>query len=213
VEVDGLIVSRVSGVQTATLTSLNMSNTAKMTGSHGSVLSLPYSSRTQLTYNSTSSTQRSSGRSTDNETLERGQFSRPDQMMQHPYHHHHHLHEQRPQLPIEDDDDEEPPYETIPSVPPSVNITTNETFNSRSEAAFNSRSEAASHKVLSPEDIVMHQDDSVISAHDMHTGIYDIISKLPSSASADGGHASIDAVQGYFFRKKLLMQDANETRL
>jgi hypothetical protein len=133
-------------------------------------------------------------------------------MMQHPYHHHH-LHEQRPQLPIEDDDDEEPPYETIPSVPPSVNITTNETFNSRSEAAFNSRSEAASHKVLSPEDIVMHQDDSVISAHDMHTGIYDIISKLPSSASADGGHASIDAVQGYFFRKKLLMQDANETRL
>ena len=44
-----------------------------------SVLSLPYSSRTLLTYNSASSTQRSSGRSTtDNDlTLDRGQMRLP----------------------------------------------------------------------------------------------------------------------------------------
>ena len=76
--------------------------------------------------------------------------------------------------------------------------------------------------------MLMHQDTSVISAHDhAHTGIYDILSRgilPPASASKlNGGHhypaepaanpTSIDAVQGYFFRKKLLMQEANETRL
>merc|ERR1712166_356465 len=67
VEVDGMIVSR-SGTTvhlTNPLNSLHNSATsrsnAKTTNSHGSVLSLPYSSRTLLTYNSPSSTQRSSG--------------------------------------------------------------------------------------------------------------------------------------------------------
>ena len=77
--------------------------------------------------------------------------------------------------------------------------------------------------------MMMHQDTSVISAHDAHTaGIYDILGRLPqlpnsASSKMNGGHGvsyietqrpnSIDPVQGYFFRKKLLMQDANETRL
>ena len=79
--------------------------------------------------------------------------------------------------------------------------------------------------------MLMHQDTSVISAHDVaHTGIYDILGRLPmpppnasSKMNNGGGHGvsyienqrpnSIDPVQGYFFRKKLLMQDANETRL
>ena len=81
--------------------------------------------------------------------------------------------------------------------------------------------------------MLLHQDTSVISAHDVaHTGIYDILGRLPMppppNASSKmnnglGGHGvsyienqrpnSIDPVQGYFFRKKLLMQDANETRL
>ena len=73
--------------------------------------------------------------------------------------------------------------------------------------------------------MMMHQDTSVISAHDAHTGIYDILGRLPvpTASKMNGGHGvsyietqrpnSIDPVQGYFFRKKLLMQDANETRL
>ena len=74
---------------------------------------------------------------------------------------------------------------------------------------------------------MLHQDTSVISAHDAHKGIYDLLSRLqpPPSLPASklnppGGleplanhSTSIDAVQGYFFRKKMLMQDANETRL
>ena len=71
---------------------------------------------------------------------------------------------------------------------------------------------------------MLHQDTSVISAHDAHKGIYDILSRLPPppppASKLHGGleplanhSTSIDAVQGYFFRKKMLMQDANETRL
>ena len=162
---------------------------------HGSVLSLPYSSRTLLTYNSTSSTQRSSGRSTT-ETLDR--LREPD----------------------EEEEDSEPPYETIPSVPPSINIIENYVT---TEAKVEPPSLSNSKK-----SVVTHHDESVISAHDVHTGIYDIISKLPpsSSMSTAAVHSnskvtqatvgSVDkaaAVQGYFIRKKLLMQDANETRL
>ena len=88
---------------TSALNSLHNSTTGSRSmhaKGHGSVLSLPYSSRTLLTYNSTSSTQRSSGRSTT-ETLDR--LREPD----------------------EEEEDSEPPYETIPSVPPSINVIEN----------------------------------------------------------------------------------------
>ena len=160
--------------------------------SHGSVLSLPYSSRTLLTYNSTSSTQRSSGRSTT-ETLDR--VREPD---------------------YEEEGDSDPPYETIPSVPPSINIIENYVT---TEAKVEPPSLSNSKK-----SVVTHHDESVISAHDVHTGIYDIISKLPPSSNSNNvstkamthNNPAVDknaAVQGYFIRKKLLMQDANETRL
>ena len=118
VEVDGMIVSR-GGASTLT-NSLNHTNSTITTAIHGghqaihgSVLSLPYSSRTQLTYNSTNSTQRSSGRSCDADTLEYPPMRLP----------------QPPLIHNEVDyEDEEPPYETIPSVPPNINITLNEQF-------------------------------------------------------------------------------------
>ena len=91
--------------------------------SHGSVLSLPYSSRTQLTYNSTSSTQRSSGRSNLEaglDTLEYPMRLGPSSQIQPPHFKHNHE--------VVDYEDEEPPYETIPSVPPNINITLNEQF-------------------------------------------------------------------------------------
>ena len=87
--------------------------------SHGSVLSLPYSSRTQLTYNSTSSTQRSSGRSNLEAGLDTLEYPmRLTSSQQPPLRHNHEV----------DYEDEEPPYETIPSVPPNINITLNEQF-------------------------------------------------------------------------------------
>ena len=113
-----MIVSR-GGASTLT-NSLNHTNSTITTAIHGghqaihgSVLSLPYSSRTQLTYNSTNSTQRSSGRSCDADTLEYPPMRLP----------------QPPLIHNEVDyEDEEPPYETIPSVPPNINITLNEQF-------------------------------------------------------------------------------------
>lgn len=195
VEVDGMIVSRggTSLHLTSALNSLHNSATSRSKTKHGSVLSLPYSSRTLLTYNSASSTtQRSSGRSvtTDNETLDRC------------YHHHHH----RPPRPLPEpdtefgyDDDEEPPYETIPSVPPNINFIT-------TKAAVLSSAAAAA-----VDQEIVHHDDSVISAHDTclssaaATGIYNYRTTL----SANHLHGNnIDLL-----RKKLLMQDANETRL
>ena len=185
---------------TSALNSLHNSTTGSRSmhaKSHGSVLSLPYSSRTLLTYNSTSSTQRSSGRSTT-ETLDR--VREPD---------------------YEEEGDSDPPYETIPSVPPSINIIEN-------YVTTEAKVEPPSLSNNSKKSVVTHHDESVISAHDVHTGIYDIISKLPpsSSMSTAAVHSnskvtqatvgSVDkaaAVQGYFIRKKLLMQDANETRL
>ena len=86
--------------------------------SHGSVLSLPYSSRTQLTYNSTSSTQRSSGRSNLEAGLDTLEYPMRLTSQQPPLRHNHEV----------DYEDEEPPYETIPSVPPNINITLNEQF-------------------------------------------------------------------------------------
>ena len=188
---------------TSALNSLHNSTTGSRSmhaKGHGSVLSLPYSSRTLLTYNSTSSTQRSSGRSTT-ETLDR--LREPD----------------------EEEEDSEPPYETIPSVPPSINVIENYVTTEAKVEPPKSTSSPSSSKKSS---VVTHHDESVISAHDVHTGIYDIISKLPpsSSMSTAAVHSnskvtqatvgSVDkaaAVQGYFIRKKLLMQDANETRL
>ena len=189
---------------TSALNSLHNSTTGSRSmhaKGHGSVLSLPYSSRTLLTYNSTSSTQRSSGRSTT-ETLDR--LREPD----------------------EEEEDSEPPYETIPSVPPSINVIENYvTTEAKVEPPKTSTSPSSSKK----SSVVTHHDESVISAHDVHTGIYDIISKLPASnsnvsLSNGSGNAGVKttgkqqqqssaAVQGYFMRKKLLMQDANETRL
>ncbi len=274
VEVDGLIVSRnhVAGNSSLSNT-LNRTSTPMggaplpgprrlnsippvAGGSHGSVLSLPYSSRTQLTYNGSSTsgtTQRSSARSSsDNENPS---LQRPKTLMR------------SRQLAVDEADhddiiEDEPPYETIPSVPPSVNITANslefsdvilraDYHESSGEAATISsyiqrrppqpppppsepeEPEEVVEEGVEPDSLIHPQDDSVTSAHDLHTGIYDIISKLPQQHSLDaagigpGGYpksvhvldggrpqtASIDAVQGYFFRKKLLMQDANETRL
>ena len=209
-----MIVSRGGAMlhMTSALNSLHNSTTGSRSHakSHGSVLSLPYSSRTLLTYNSTSSTQRSSGRSTT-ETLDR---ARRDE---------------------EAEEDSEPPYETIPSVPPSINIIENYMT---TEAKVEQQRPALPPPAPVKKSVVTHHDESVISAHDVHTGIYDIISKLPPSNSnvslSNGSKGSsvvvqqgppsqqqqsssqVDkaaAVQGYFIRKKLLMQDANETRL
>lgn len=165
---------------TSALNSLHNSATSRSNGKHGgSVLSLPYSSRTLLTYNSASSTQRSSGRSvtTDNETLDRCS--------------------QRPPRPLPEpdafcyEDDEEPPYETIPSVPPNINYVI-------TKAAVSSVQDPVQENSAS----IVHHDDSVISAHD--TGIYNYRTTLANHH----GSSNIDLL-----RKKLLMQDANETRL
>ena len=207
-----MIVSRGGAMlhMTSALNSLHNSTTGSRSHakSHGSVLSLPYSSRTLLTYNSTSSTQRSSGRSTT-ETLDRARRDLEE---------------------AEEEEDSEPPYETIPSVPPSINIIENYVT---TEAKVEQQRPALPPPAPVKKSVVTHHDESVISAHDVHTGIYDIISKLPPSNSnvslSNGSKGSsgtqqpmqqsssqVDkaaAVQGYFIRKKLLMQDANETRL
>lgn len=215
VEVNGLIVSRGAHL-TSTMNSLNNSsagsalglpgpakaNTATMAStSHGSVLSL----RTQLTYNSASSTQRSSGRSrstADLETLERLKFALGG--------HHHDL-----------EIDEEPPYETIPSI---VNITDNlasmVSSMVRTEAMLASEAKmakAASMEAAAAEE--MHQDESVISAHDLHLGIYDVIKRPTELCYTNrklnsATHSTFPfKTDSELFRKKLLMQDANETRL
>ncbi len=277
VEVDGLIVSRshVIAANNSQNNTLNSTATTISGGggpvgprgvgvphqNHGSVLSLPYSSRTLLTYNGSSTsgtTQRSSARSSDNET---SSLNRPKSLLR--------------ALAVDEDDHEEdivedePPYETIPSVPPSVNITSNSLefsdvitrmrdcedvritnhkqprlqqheaiTHSQPPEKYRQRPPQPPPPPSEPEDvslspdlepdslIIPPQDDSVTSAHDWHAGIYDIISKVPQHHSLGGQKvdtdvliggrpqmASIDAVQGYFFRKKLLMQDANETRL
>ena len=139
------------------------------------------------------------------------------------------------------DDDSEPPYETIPSVPPNINIIANieavENFVSSTTTAaveknqdhgsreflavnnnFNSITSNTADSVISS---TLPHDDSVISAH-VDTGIY----HLNKSRSIDsnpappisGSTSSIPNLQHHgnnveLLRKKLLMQDANETRL
>merc|ERR1712079_337587 len=138
-----------------------------------------------------------------------------------------------------EDADSEPPYETIPSVPPNINIIANieavENFVSSTTAAVvnNNRfqgsrenltavnnSSITSNTADSVTSSNLPHDDSVISAH-VDTGIY----HLNKSRSVDSNPApptsstsSIPNLQHHgnnveLMRKKLLMQDANETRL
>ena len=112
------------------------------------------------------------------------------------------------QAPLDEDIDSDPPYETIPSVPPTI---VNDDFS------------------------VTHQDESVISAHDVTKGIYDRINNprttttsqveavptiavaVPAAAGGErrGQLGHRDTLQSSYLsqRKQLLMQDANETRL
>lgn len=84
----------------------------------------------------------------------------------------------------------EPPYETIPSVPPNIN-----NFTITTQAVVNKN-----------EDKI---DESVISAHDtLHSGIYNIVSGSAKTAASAVNYNNVE-----YLRKKLLMQDANETRL
>ena len=201
-----MIVSR--SVNTATLpltaSSVDKGSTSRSSNptnnTHGgSVLSLPYSSRTLLTYNSASSTQRSSGRSTtDNETLDRMRYPRYP----------------RDPIPTPNDledlgEDSDPPYETIPSVPPNINnfITTEAVVTSSglNICKLNQQKQ--------PLPSLPH-DDSVISAHDTHTGIYNIHSMTSlTSPTTLAASSNLHGKNVELLRKKLLMQDANETRL
>ena len=137
------------------------------------------------------------------------------------------------------DNDSEPPYETIPSVPPNINIIANieavENFVSSTTAAVEKNRDHGSHEFLAinnnhnsitsntADSVIssnLPHDDSVISAH-VDTGIY----HLNKSRSVDSNPApptsstsSIPNLQHHgnnmeLLRKKLLMQDANETRL
>ena len=113
--------------------------------------------------------------------------------------------------------DSEPPYETIPSVPPNINIIAN------IEAIDNFVNTSASSVVkpnsnsITNNDTHMPHDDSVISAHD--TGIYHLNkSRSVDSNPAPSAFGSVTSLQHQgnnveLLRKKLLMQDANETRL
>ena len=120
----------------------------------GSVLSLPYSSRTLLT---------SSSRSTGYDTTGRGRNGH--RLPSLPPNH--------PTLPNEEIT-EEPPYETLPN----IELTAEEIEAKRREEE-RSRARSASRRPPPPpppppeEDYHCHQDDSVISAH--HSGIYDYI--------------------------------------
>ena len=113
--------------------------------------------------------------------------------------------------------DSEPPYETIPSVPPNINIIAN------IEAIDNFVNTSASSVVkpnsnsITNNDTHMPHDDSVISAHD--TGIYHLNkSRSVDSNPAPAAYGPVTSPQhqgknAELLRKKLLMQDANETRL
>ena len=139
------------------------------------------------------------------------------------------------------DADSEPPYETIPSVPPNINIIANieavENFVSSTTAAIETNRDHGSQEFLAVNnnlnsitsttaDSVIssnlpQQDDSVISAH-VDTGIYhlnksrsiDSNPALPTSSTSSIPNLQHHGNNVELLRKKLLMQDAaNETRL
>jgi hypothetical protein len=85
-----------------------------------------------------------------------------------------------------EDELSEPPYETIPSVPPNIN---RELF-------------------ITTSAVVTNHDESVTSAHETHTGIYNMVGAVHRSKN-------ISSEDINSLRKQLLMQDtaANETRL
>ena len=118
------------------------------------------------------------------------------------------------------DNDSEPPYETIPSVPPNINIIANieavdnfvNTTTAPSTVVKNNSNS------ITNVDTHMPHDDSVISAHD--TGIYHLNKScsVDSNPTTSASTSSIPNLQHHgnnveLLRKKLLMQDANETRL
>ena len=112
----------------------------------------------------------------------------------------------REAIPTPDDldEDSEPPYETIPSVPPNINNFV------IAEAIVTSEASARPPAPLPP----MHQDESVISAHDVtHTGIYNITTTSMTSVTSPSAVTLNHGKNVELLRKKLLMQDANETRL
>ena len=113
--------------------------------------------------------------------------------------------------------DSEPPYETIPSVPPYINIIANiEAIDNFVNTSASSVVKLNSNSITNI-DTHMPHDDSVISAHD--TGIYHLNkSRSVDSNPAPSAFGSVTSLQHQgnnveLLRKKLLMQDANETRL